>query len=88
MSPLCGKPLSHEDRKVWLQAVAMLMGLKTRNGFAAKDLTAAVGKALQRGAATDRQCEDCRAKVASGDVSSGRPRGRSGPLGLAPPGDS
>jgi hypothetical protein len=33
MAPLCGKVLSPEDQKVWQQALAMLMGLKIRNGF-------------------------------------------------------
>jgi hypothetical protein len=28
MAPLCGKPLSPEDRKVWQQAIALLIGLK------------------------------------------------------------
>ena len=64
----------------------MLRGLKLRNGFGEKDLTAAVGKALRRRAAR-RKCEDCGAKVASGAAHSGVPhgRGRSGPLGLAIP---
>ena len=61
--PLCGKPLSSKDRKVWQQAIAMLMGLKVRNGFGKKDLAGAVERALQnRGRA---RCEDCRIKVAS-----------------------
>jgi hypothetical protein len=62
LAPLCGKPLSPKDRKVWQQAVAMLMGLKIRNGFGEKDLAGAVERALYRGT----RCEDCRAKVASG----------------------
>ena len=71
VAPLCGKPLSPEDRKVWQQAIAMLMGLKIRNGFGEKDLTAAVEKALIRGAWLSRNCEDCGVKVASGAASSG-----------------
>jgi hypothetical protein len=70
MAPLCGKPLSHEDRKVWQQVIALLMGLKIRNEFGAKDLTADVGKALRRAAAS-RNCEDCGVKVASGAAHSG-----------------
>ena len=68
MAPLCGKPLSPEDRKVWQQAIALLMGLKIRNGFGEKDLAAAVGTALHRGAAK-RSCEDCGVKVAGGAAS-------------------
>ena len=56
-------PLSPEDRKVWQQAIAMLMGLKARNGFGEKDLADAVERALHRGT---RRCEDCSIKVASG----------------------
>ena len=70
MAPVCGKPLSPEDGKVWHQAIAMLVGLKIRNGFGEKDLTAAVGKALRRGG-SKINCEDCRVKVASGAASSG-----------------
>ena len=65
-APLCGKPLSPKDRKVWQQAIAMLMGLKIRNGFGEKDLAGAVERALHRGT---RTCEDCRVKVASGAAS-------------------
>ncbi len=60
-----GKMLSHKDRKVWQQAMAMLMGLKVRNGFVEKDLAGAVERALHLGAS----CEDCRMKVASGAAS-------------------
>ena len=67
LAPLCGKPLSPKDRKVWQQAIAMLMGLKVRNGFGEKDLAAAVERALHRGT----PCEDCRIKVASGVASYG-----------------
>jgi hypothetical protein len=70
MAPLCGKPLSPTDRKVWNQAIAILMGLKKRNGFGEKDLTAAVGTALHRGAAK-RYCEDCGVKVAGGATTAG-----------------
>ena len=57
LAPLCGKPLSPKDRKVWQQAIAMLMGLKARNGFGEKDLADAVERALHpRGT----RCEDCR----------------------------
>ena len=74
MSPLkvCGKPLSPEDRKMWLQAIVTLSALKRRNGFVEKELTAAVGKALRRGG-SKINCEDCRVKVASGAASSGGP---------------
>jgi hypothetical protein len=65
MAPLCGKPLSPKDRKVWQQAIALLMGLKFRNGFGEKDLAAAVGTALRR-RATKRNCEDCGVMVARG----------------------
>ena len=66
MAPqLCGQPLSPEDHKVWQQVIALLMGLKIRNGFGEKELTAAVGAALHRGA-TKHNCEDCRMKVAGG----------------------
>ena len=62
----------------------MLMGLKIRNGFGEKELTAAVGMALHRGAAIN--CEDCGVKVASGasnDLNSGRghQEGSAVPLG-------
>ena len=65
MAPLCGKKLSPDDRKVWQQAIAMLMGLKRRNGFGEKALVGAVGTALHRYAAK-RNCEDCMVKVARG----------------------
>ena len=64
MPPLCGKPLSPKDRKVWQQAIALLMGLKFRNSFGEKDLTAAVGTALRRRATKHKNCEDCRVTVA------------------------
>ena len=70
MPPLCGKPLSPKDRKVWQQAIALLLGLKFRNGFGEKDLTAAVGTAL-RHRATKRNCEDCGVTVARGAAYSG-----------------
>ena len=70
MAPLCGKPLSPADRRVWQQAIALLMGLKKRNGFGEKDLTAAVGTALRRGA-TKRNCEDCGVVVAGRAANSG-----------------
>ena len=41
----------------------MLMGLKVRNDFGEKDLAAAVGAALRRGAAK-RYCDDCGVQVA------------------------
>ena len=71
LAPLCGKPLSPKDRKVWQQAIAMLMGLKVRNGFGEKDLAGAVERALHRGYAALRgtRCEDCSVKVASGAAS-------------------
>ena len=62
---LCGKPLSFKDRKVWKEAIAMIMGLKVRNGFGEKDLAVAVERALHRGT----RCEDCRIKVSSGAAS-------------------
>ena len=68
LAPLCGKPLSPKDRKVWQQAIAMLMGLKVRNGFGEKDLAGAVERALQdRG--PHASCEDCRIQVGSGAAS-------------------
>ena len=72
MAPLilCGKPLGPEDQKVWRQALALLMGLKFRNGFGEKDLTAAVGTALHRGAGK-RNCEDCGVTVGGGATNSG-----------------
>ena len=77
MAPLCGKPLTPKDRKVWNQAIALLMGLKRRNGFGVKDLTAAVGTALRRGARpSTRNCEDCGVKVAGGaTINSRGPQG-------------
>jgi hypothetical protein len=76
MAPLnvCGKELTPEDRKAWQQAIAMLMGLKIRNGFDKRDLAAAVETALLRGAAR-RKCEDCGVKVGSGATNSGGPEG-------------
>jgi hypothetical protein len=63
MAPLCcGKRLSPEDGLVWQQTIALLIGLKIRNGFGEKDLTAAVGTALRR-SETSRHCEDCGVKV-------------------------
>ena len=62
LAPLCGKMLSHKDRQVWQQAIALLMGLKVRNGFGEKDLAGAVERALHLGAS----CEDCRMRVARG----------------------
>jgi len=87
MAPLCGRQLSPADRRVWNQTIAMLMGLKIRNGFGEKELTAAVGMALHRGAAK-HNCEDCGVKVAGGasnDKLRGASRGLRGPLGLAIP---
>ena len=87
MAPLCGMQLSPADRRVWNQTIAMLMGLKIRNGFGEKELTAAVGMALHRGAAK-HNCEDCGVKVAGGasnDKLRGASRGLRGPLGLAIP---
>ena len=75
MAPLCGKLLSPADRKVWQQAIAMLMGLKIRNGFGEDDLAAAVGTALRTRGTSKRYCEDCRVKVAHGAASSGRAAG-------------
>jgi hypothetical protein len=63
---VCGKQLnSPEDRKVWQQVIALLMGLKIRNSFSETDLAAAVGKALHHGV-PNHACEDCGLKVASG----------------------
>jgi hypothetical protein len=64
MAPLCGKPLSPEDRKVWQQAITLLMGLKNRNDFGEKDLGAAVETALHE-RARKRKCEDCGVKQPS-----------------------
>ena len=82
MAPLCGRQLSPADRRVWNQAIAMLMGLKRRNDFGEKDLAAAVGTALRRGAAR-RYCDDCGVKVAGGaTINSRGAQGGSGvPLG-------
>ena len=82
MAPLCGRQLSPADRRVWNQAIAMLMGLKRRNDFGEKDLAAAVGTALRRGAAK-RYCDDCGVKVAGGaTINSRGAQGGSGvPLG-------
>ena len=62
LTPVGGKMLSHKDRQVWQQAIALLMGLKVRNGFGEKDLAGAVERALHLGAS----CEDCRMRVARG----------------------
>ena len=43
---VCGKPLSPVDRRVWQQAIALLMGLKVRNDIGEKDLAGAVEMAL------------------------------------------
>ena len=83
MAPLCGRQLSLADRRVWNQAIAMLVGLQRRNDFGEKDLAAAVGTALRRGLAK-RYCDDCGVKVAGGaTIISGRgAQGGSGvPLG-------
>jgi hypothetical protein len=66
--PLCAKSLSPEDRKVWQQVIAMLVGLKVRNGLGEKELTAAVERALHHGLHVAR-CEDCGVKVTSGAAS-------------------
>ena len=47
---VCGKPLSPRDRKVWQQAIGMLMGLKVRNEIGEKDLAGAVEMALHHSA--------------------------------------
>jgi hypothetical protein len=47
---VCGKPLSPGDRKVWQQAIALLMGLKVRNDIGKKDLAGAVETALHHSA--------------------------------------
>ena len=87
MVPLCRKPLGPEDQKVWQQGIALLMGLKIRNGFGEKELTAAVGTALHiRAARQSASCEGCGVKVERGAANSGGAQGvRSGPLGLAIP---
>ena len=88
MAPLNVRGFSPEDQKVWRQAIAILTGLKIRNGFGEKDLAAAVRTALHRSVKNGRNCEDCLltggVKVASGAASSGGLKGRSSPLGLAP----
>jgi hypothetical protein len=72
---VCGKPLSPEDRKVWRQAIALLIGLQRKNSFGEEDLTAAVGAALHR-ATKSGNCEDCGVMVASvAAVAEGVPRG-------------
>ena len=72
MAPLtvCGKPLSPADRRVWQQALAMLIGLKRRNGFGDNELTAAV-KAVLHHAVASRMCEDCGVTVTRVAASSG-----------------
>jgi hypothetical protein len=82
MAPLCGKPLSPDDRDAWRQAIALLMGLKIRNGFDDKELTAAVGTALHVRSSA-KSCEDCGLKVASGAANAGRGKGQSVPLDRA-----
>ena len=78
MAPLCGRQLSLADRRVWNQAIAMLMGLKRRNDFGEKDLAAAVGTALHVRGATKRYCADCGVKVAGGAaINSGGSQGSS-----------
>ena len=90
MTLLCGKPLGPDDSKVWRQALAMLMGLKIRNGLGEKDLAGVVETALlklcQSAADPTRNkhnCEDCWLKVASGAAIAllkGVPRGLERPL--------
>ena len=76
-APLCGRQLSLADRRVWNQAIAMLMGLQRRNDFGEKELAAAVGTALHLGA-TKRYCADCGVKVAGGAaINSGGSQGSS-----------
>jgi hypothetical protein len=88
MAPLCGRQLSPADRRVWNQTIAMLIGLKIRNGFGEKELTAAVGTALHvfHDGAAKHNCEDCgRVKVAGGasnDKLRGASIGLHGPLDL------
>ena len=80
MAPLCVRQLSPADRRVWNQAIAMLMELQKRNDFGEKDLAAAVGTALRRGAAR-RYCDDCGVKVAGGaTINCGGPQGGSAVL--------
>ena len=83
MAPLCGKLLTPEDRKVWQQAISLLMGLKIRNGFGEEDLTAAVGTALHiRATRPSAYCVDCGVKVAREAANSGgrkRKRKQGGP---------
>ena len=90
MAPLCGRQLSLAERRVWNQAIAMLMGLKRRNDFGEKDLAAAVGTALHVRGATKRYCADCGVKVAGGAAinSGGASRELRGPLGMAIPNNS
>jgi hypothetical protein len=59
---LCGKELSAADRKAWQQAIELIVGLKLRNGFGEKGLTAAVRSALRR-SASKRMCERCGVKA-------------------------
>ena len=76
---LCGRPIiSTGDRKAWTQAIALLVGLKVRNGYGDEDLTASVGKALQR-SSTQRVCESCKLKRRTfGLLSEGKARWCSG----------
>ena len=74
MAPLtvCGKPLSPADRRVWQQALAMLIGLKRRNGFGDNELTAAVKAVLHDAMkVASRNCEDCGVTVTCVAASSG-----------------
>jgi hypothetical protein len=65
-APLCGKPLSTADHKLWKQAVALLVGLRARNDFDEAefltDMTAEVGKALHV-STYPSMCQDCGVKV-------------------------
>ena len=57
---MCRKSLSPGDRKVWQQAIALLMGLKVRNGIGEKDLAGAVETALHHSAGGGSgECEGC-----------------------------
>ena len=77
----CLEALGPEDRKVWQQAIALLMGLRIRNGLFTERLTAAVGVALREGG-EKRKCKDCGMKVGGGAACLGGRAGGGGEGGV------
>jgi hypothetical protein len=61
---VCGKLLNPEDRKLWRQALGILLELRIRNGIDEKEFSAEVSTVLipKRGARgfASTSCEDCR----------------------------